>query len=664
MSDEIRKLRDLIRKHDVLYYVQGAPEISDLEYDRLMQQLIALEAADPILITSDSPTQRIGDEPLKELKPVQHRTPMLSIENTYNIDELREFGNRVQKILGDEKIDWIAELKIDGVAASITYENGILVQGVTRGNGLVGDDITHNIRTILDIPLKLAIPVPIERLEIRGEVYITNSDFAELKKVDHDLKNTRNLAAGSIRLLDPSVCAKRKLRFFAHGVGDCEGLEIGDHQHFLEYLGSLGIPATPHYRHFSSFEQAIEFCKSIGSEDSTVLNDLDFEIDGLVLKVNDFKIREELGTTTKSPRWVIAYKFEKYEATTRLREIRVQVGKTGTITPVAELEPVEIAGTLVSRASLHNAEEIERKDIRVGDTVVVEKAGKIIPHIVRVEKHLRKGEPTAFVFPTECPVCGGELNQDEDGVYIRCTNPDCPAQIKERLRFFASRNAMDIEGLGDKLIDQLVDCGLVGSFPDLYRLKDRADELLKLERFGKRSMDNLLAAIETSKNRGFARFLNALSIRHVGNKTANLLAKRFGSMSNLRQAPVEVLSEIDEIGPVIAKSVVDFFHNESSVKMIDELADCGVEMGSDAEIAEETPGLFTGQTIVVTGTLEHYNRSEIEKLIESFGGKTSSSVSKKTSFVVAGKEAGSKLSKAESLGIRVVSESEFSEMIG
>jgi len=690
MLTEIARLREEIRKHDRLYYVEAAPIISDLEYDRLTQQLRQLESEHPEWITPDSPTGRVGGEPIRELVSVPHTTPMLSIENMYNLGELRDFGNRTEKTLkktlGNVPVSWCVELKIDGVAASILYEDGILVQALTRGDGLVGDDITHNIRTIKEIPLKLPGSAGIlpasgpKRLEIRGEVYMTNSDLVALNETQRQngepaYANTRNVTAGSIRLLDPEICEKRRLRFFAHSVGDCEDLPVHDHFAFLQLVKSWGIPVSPHVQLFSSFEEAAEYCESFLSEENTLLADLDFEIDGLVLKVNDFALRETLGATAKSPRWLIAFKFEKYEATTRLKEIRVQVGKTGTITPVAELEPVEIAGTTVSRASLHNAEEIERKDIRVGDTVVVEKAGKIIPHIVRVEKHLRTEDLPPFVFPTHCPECQTPLAKDEGGVYIRCVSPFCPAQVKERVRFFASRGAMDIQGLGDKLIDQLVDSGLVKSFTDLYRLK--FDDVKNLERMGETSAKKLLAQIEKSKSNPFSKVLAALSIRHVGSKTAKILAARFESFDKLKQATVEELGAIDEIGPVIAQSVYDFFHEEHSLRLIDELnllEDRGQRIEDrnlfSGKITEETPQPLSSilyplssQTVVVTGTLNRFKRQEIEELIERHGGKFSTSVSSKTSFVLAGAEAGSKLEKAKQLGVRVVTEKEFIQMI-
>ena len=682
-------LRQQLGNYDRQYRL-GEPIISDTEYDQLLQKLQHLEKQSGKPIPPDSPTQRIGGEPIEGLIAVPHRMPMLSIENTYSIGELREFNSRIQKLLTKEKspakegnntADWVVELKVDGVAASLIYEDGILVQGLTRGNGIVGDDITHNIKTLRDVPLRLAVPKPPKLLEVRGEVYMRNSDLAELLgkeilKVKRDETgkpmpmNTRNVAAGSIRLLDPKICAERRLRFFAHSIGSAEGFAVKTHWEFLKKLESFGIPVTPHARHFTSFADAAEYCESLYTAEENFLADLDFEIDGLVLKVNDLAQRAQLGATGHHPRWIIAYKVEKYEATTTLREIRVQVGKTGTITPVAELEPVELAGTTVSRASLHNAEEIERKDVRVGDVVVVEKAGKIIPHIVRVEKHLRTKRLEPFVFPPVCPECGGAVSKDDGGVYIRCNNARCPAQFKEKLRHFASRNAMDIEGLGDKLVEQLVHSGMVRSFGDLYRLK--AESLKNLERMGAKSAKNLLDGIEQSKSRDLGRFLNALCIRHVGNRTAALLARHFGSLERLRSASEAEISEINEIGPIMAKSIVEFFSKEK--EMLDDLLKAMGEtiMSKTVSKAEtnqaakksDTALPLQGMTVVVTGTLERFKRTEIEEVIERYGGHASSSVSSKTAFVLSGAEPGGKLEKARKLGVRIVSEPEFLEMIG
>jgi DNA ligase (NAD+) len=457
VAQEIAKLREQIRYHNYRYFTEATPEISDLEYDRLVSRLKELEAKHPELVTPDSPTQRVGEEPVEGLVQVEHRVPMMSIDNTYSVEDLKKYGERTAKLLPGETIEWVVELKIDGVAVSLIYENGLLTRGVTRGNGRVGDDVTHNVRTIASVPLRLVGDGVPPLLEVRGEVYMKNSDLVVLNEEqkargETAFANTRNVTAGTIRLLDPRIAAQRHLRFFCHGIGYAEGLKAQTHMQFLDEMAGYGIPRTPEVRCFPTFAEAVAHCEELIGR----LHELDFEIDGLVLKVNSFEQRERLGATSKSPRWVIAYKFEKYEATTKVNEIRVQVGKAGTITPVADLEPVNLAGTIVSRASLHNADEIRRKEVRVGDIVVVEKAGKIIPHVVRVEKHLREQELPEFHFPKKCPSCNTKLVKDEGGVYIRCPNPACPAQLKERLRYFATRNAMDIEGLGDKLVDQLV----------------------------------------------------------------------------------------------------------------------------------------------------------------------------------------------------------------
>jgi DNA ligase (NAD+) len=660
---EIERLREEIRRHDYKYYVEAAPEISDLQYDRLLEQLKKLEADHPELITPDSPTQRIGDQPVAMLNPVEHRLPMMSIDNTYSLEELRKYGQRVDKLLPGEEVAWVVELKIDGVAVNVTYVDGRLVQAATRGNGRVGDDITHNIRTVLGVPLKLAGKHVPPLLEVRGEVYMTNRDLVRLneeqaRKGEAAYANTRNVAAGSIRLLDPRICAARRLRLYCHGVGACEGVRATNHEEFLAEIKEYGLVPTPNVKCFPNFAAAVEHCEELIES----LHELDFEVDGLVLKVNRFDQRQRLGSTSKAPRWLIAYKFEKYEATTTLNGIRVQVGKTGAVTPVADLEPVELAGTIVARASLHNADEIERKDVRIGDVVVVEKAGKIIPHVVRVETHLRKEELPRFHFPKKCPECDTPLVKDEGGVYIRCPNPDCPAQVKERVRYFASRNAMDIGGLGDKLVDQLVNDGLVKGYGDLYRLT--VEQLLNLERMGQRSSEKLVEGIQASKGRGLARLLNALSIRHVGNRVASVLAEQFGSMEALQKATVEELSETNEIGPVIAKSVHDFLHSPAGEEVIEDLKSVDVSMTAPRAAAAAKDGALAGKTIVVTGTLTKYARDEIEELITRHGGRAASSVSKNTDFVVAGEKAGSKLAKAQELGVRVLSEEEFQELLG
>jgi len=660
---EIAKLCEQIRYHDRKYYVEAAPEISDLEYDRLLSSLKKLEAEHPDLVTPDSPTQRIGDQPVEHLPQVEHRVPMLSIDNTYSIEELREFGARTAKLLENEPIEWVVELKIDGVAVAIVYENGVLTRALTRGNGVVGDDITHNVRTVADVPLRLVGDDVPPVLEVRGEVYMTNSDLVKLNETqkqrgESPFANTRNVTAGSIRVLDPRICAERRLRVFCHGIGYCEGLKCTTHAEFLDEIGGYGLPPTPMVESFPTFDAAVKHCDEIIER----LHELDFEVDGLVLKVNRFEQRERLGARSKSPRWLVAYKWEKYEAATRLNDINVQVGKTGAITPVAELEPVQLAGTTVSRASLHNADEIRRKDIRVGDVVVVEKAGKIIPHVVRVEKHERKTDPPKYKFPKNCPECSTRLVKDEGGVYIRCPNFQCPAQLKERIRYFASRNCMDIEGLGDKLVEQLVENGVVTGYGDLYRLT--LQKLLPLERMGKKSAENLLAGIDASKDRGLARLLNALSIRHVGGRVSAVLAESFGSMDELEKATVERLAEVNEIGEIIAESVQDFLHSEHGAEAVEELRQLGVNMEAPKKEDDAGEPALAGKTFVVTGTLTKYTRDEVRELIERHGGRASSSVSGKTDYVLAGEKAGSKLAKAEKLGVPVISETDFEQMIG
>lgn len=667
-AEEIDRLRAEIRHHDRLYYEQAAPEITDREYDRLMRGLQELEAQHPELVTPDSPSQKVGGAPIEGFVQVAHRVPMLSIENVFNDQELAEFGVRAAKLAGPADVAWIVEFKVDGVALSLIYERGRLVQAVTRGDGRVGDDVTHNARTLKGVPLRLEPPFP-ELIEIRGEAFIANSDFAHLR-AEHEargaepLKNPRNATAGALKLLDPKLCAKRRLRFFAHSVGALTGVEFRTHAEFLDLVRRLGLSPVPGTVAKPSWTAACEHLHGMMED----LHSLDFEVDGIVLKVDDLELREQMGATSKSPRWVVAYKWEKYEAVTRIESIEIQVGKTGTLTPVAHLAPVEIAGTTVSRSSLHNKDEIERLGLKIGDWIVVEKAGKIIPHVVRVEEHRRTGDETEFHFPTHCPDCGTEVLRDEGGVYIRCPNPQCPAQLRESLRYFCSRAAMDIEGLGEKLILQLVQEGLLTSFSDLYRLAARRADLLELERLGEKSVDNLLAGIEASKKQPLWRLLTALNIRHVGSRTSQILADRFGSLDILAEQTAEQLEQVEEIGPISARSIHDWFHSEIGRRIVEELREAGLNFGSAEEaarrVADEAAGLLAGKTLVVTGAMVRRTREEMEALIKRHGGHAASSVSKKTSYVVAGDKAGSKLDKAQSLGIEVLTEDQFLEMIG
>ena len=664
VQQEIAALREEIREHDRRYYVEAAPTISDLEYDKLLARLKELEVGHPELVTPDSPTQRVGDAPLAELEHVTHRVPMLSMDNTYSIEELQKYGERTQKLLPGEEVAWVVELKVDGVAVALTYESGRFVRGATRGDGFVGDDITHNLRTVSGVPLRLAGKDVPQSVEVRGEVYMTNADLAELnaRQKAAGLKlyaNTRNSAAGSIRLLDPRICAERRLRFLAHGVGYIEDLPTNSHWEFLQQLRTWGIPPTPLAQRFDTFSAAVEHCQEMIGR----LHEFDFEVDGLVLKVDRFDQRVRLGATSKAPRWLVAYKFEKYEATTRVNDIFITVGKSGALTPTADLEPVQIAGTTVSRVSLHNVEEIARKDVRIGDTIIVEKAGKIIPHVVRVEKHRRLPTAREFVYPTHCPACNTKLERDEGGVFIRCPNYACPAQLGERLLYFASRSAMDIEGLGEKLAYQLVETGLVREVGDLYQLTE--EPLTGLERMGKKSAQKLVANIAASKTRGLARLLNALSIRHVGARVAATIAEHFGAMDALLAASEEDLANVEDVGPVIAASVYRFLHSEQGQRALRRLCEAGLDMTAPKRAATTaaTAGPLSGQTLVVTGTLEKYTREQIESLIEQHGGRAASSVSKSTDYLVAGEKAGSKLDKAQKLGVPVISEAEFDALL-
>ncbi|WP_372721179.1 NAD-dependent DNA ligase LigA [Novipirellula sp.] len=674
IAQRVAELRTEIRRLDHMYYVEATPAVTDLQYDRLLEELRQLETEHPEFASADSPTQRVGDAPVPHLVQVAHSVPMLSIDNTYSREELKAYFDRTEKTLG-EPIQWVMEFKIDGVAASIRYEQGNMAVALTRGNGQVGDDITHNARTIRDVPLRLVGESPPEVLEVRGEVYMTNADLADLnlrqtEAGSEPYKNTRNVTAGTIRLLDPAVAAERKLRFFCHGIGETTGLRAKNHIEFLDEVGKLGIPPTPEVQVFKNSADALKAVAVFEEE----MPDLPFEVDGIVFKVNRFDQRERLGIRSKSPRWVIAYKFERYEAVTVLESISVQVGKTGAITPVAHLKPVDIADTTVSRASLHNADEIERLDVREGDVVVVEKAGKIIPKVVRVEKHERKTEHPPFQFPTHCPVCNTELVRDDGGVYIRCPSPECPAQLRQRLIYFGSRPGMDIDGLGDELVDLLVQRGIVSSYADLYRLtvaeladvnwlkqrKGKDGKMIDVQ-VGKKNAENLVAGVEASRTRGLARVLASISIRHVGPRVAQLITRHYPTIEQLQSASIEDLASIHEIGDAIAKSMHQFLHSDYGMKVFAELAEVGVKLSED--VTARSGGPLEGKTLVVTGTLQQFNRDEIKGLIEKLGGRASSSISKKTDFLVAGEKAGSKLAKAESLGVKVLTEADFKALI-
>jgi DNA ligase (NAD+) len=663
---EIEKLRDELRRHNRLYFVEAKPEITDLEFDKLMARLVKLEAEHPEYDSPDSPSKQVGGTPVEGFDTVEHRVPMLSIDNVYEESELDEFDKRIRKLVAGEPIEYAVEYKVDGVAIAVTYQDGVLVQAVTRGDGTRGDDITNNARTIRGLPLRLRTKKPPAVLEVRGEAYISNSDFARLLaertgKGREAFANPRNTAAGALKLLDPKLSAERKLRFFAHGTGVVEGVEFRTHMEFLESIREWDIPTTPNVKLSAGIEKAREAANEMAKE----VHALDFEVDGIVLKVNDFAQRARMGRTSKSPRWLVAYKWEKYEETTLVEDIDVHVGKTGTLTPFAVFKPVLIAGSTITLSSLHNIDEIGRLGIMKGDWVVVEKAGKVIPHVVRVELHRRDGTQRPFHFPKHCPECKTPVVRDEDGVYIRCPNPDCPGRLRETLQNFASRGAMDIEGLGDKLVQQLTATGLVRGIPDLYRLKDRRDELIELERMGEKSVDNLLAGLEQSRTRPLWRLLVGLNIRHVGSRNAQVLAEHFGQLDEIMKQSEESLSEVPDIGPVIAKSVHSFFSSAIGKKIVEELGELGLNFGqpvTDRPRAAEGP--LSGKTLVVTGTLTRFTRDEITELIQQHGGKVAGSVSKKTDYLIAGDDAGSKLDKAQRLNVPVITEVEFLRLIG
>jgi DNA ligase (NAD+) len=664
IQDRVERLRREIRRHDRLYYVEAKPEISDRDYDRLMDELKALETDHPELASRDSPTQRIGGEPIAGFRTVRHREPMMSIDNSYSAADLREFDRRVRKVVGKEPVTYVVELKIDGVAMSLTYEAGQFTVGVTRGDGTQGDDVTHNLKTIRELPLSLPERVPL--FEARGEVYMNRAELARLNRESAargktPYANARNLSAGTLKLLDPRQAAQRRLRLFTYAVAACDGRDITTHLQALETLREFGLPVNPHIEAFDTMDEVIAYCDSWASK----RNELPYDTDGMVIKVNDYAQRERLGVTSKAPRWVIAYKFAAEQAITRLVDIQLQVGKLGTLTPVAHLEPVRLAGTTVSRASLHNADFIAQKDIRVGDTVVVEKAGEIIPYVVRSEPGARTGSEKPFHFPKVCPFCGSPVERDKNGVFYRCTGGrNCVAQVKQVLRSFARRSAMDIDGLGEKIVEQLVDAGLVCSIPDLYRLT--LDQLVALERMGEKSAQNLLDGIAASKSRGLAHLLAGLAIQHVGDSVAHLLATEFGDAHALMNASVERLNAIEGIGPVMAQGIHDYFHSEVGRKTMEELGELGVKLTQDVppRKAKAEGADLTGKTFVVTGTLSRYSREGIEEVIRERGGKAAGSVSKATSYVIAGEKAGSKLEKARALGIPVLTEDEFDRLIG
>jgi DNA ligase (NAD+) len=650
-------LRREIERHEKLYYGTGRPEISDREFDRLMAELIALEAADPELATPDSPTRRVGGEPVSGFAQVRHEPPMMSLDNTYNLEELREWGARLARLAPGEAaagLDFVAELKVDGVSTSLLYENRLFVRGATRGNGTVGDDVTGNLRTVRALPLRLPPSAP-ERLLVRGEVYMPRADFERVNREreiagEELYANPRNVAAGAIRQLDSRQVASRRLAAVVYQVAD--GPSFTSHAESLERLAEWGFPVHDSWRRCRGLEAVEAFVADWRER----RHGLGFETDGVVVKIDDLALRERLGSTSKAPRWAVAYKYEPEQVETRVRDIVVQVGRTGVLTPVADLEPVLINGTTVKRATLHNYEDLSRKDVRVGDTVVVEKAGEVIPRVVQVLLDRRPEGSKAFAMPTACPECGEPVVRFEGEVASRCVNPACPAVLQESIRHFVTRNAMDIEGLGDEGIAQLIAEGLLADLPGLYAL-ERA-KLVELDGWGEKSADSLLAAIAGSRNRPLDRLLFGLGIRMVGARIAKLLANHFGSLEALSRASEAELEAVEEIGPKVAASVRAFFADPRQQKRLAELAAAGV---SPPAIERPAAALLplAGKTVVLTGKLESMSREAAAERLEALGARVAGSVSKKTDFVVAGEDAGSKLEKAKALGVEVLDEAGF-----
>jgi DNA ligase (NAD+) len=662
VKKRIKQLRDQIRRHDHLYYVLNQPKISDRQYDKLFAELKALEQANPQLVTPDSPTQRVAGEPLEGFAAVRHVVPMLSIDNTYSAEELRAFDERVRKGLGSSDYDYVVELKIDGLAISLRYERGKLVTAATRGDGEAGDDVTTNVRTIKAVPLALlgTRKIP-DVVEVRGEVYMPTKAFIELNKVRAEagepvFANPRNAAAGSLKLLDAKITAQRNLSFFAYATGELSEPLAEGHYRTLQRFKELGLPVNPNIEKAKDINKVIDICAGWSEKRSK----LDYQIDGMVIKINRFEQRDILGATGRAPRWCISYKFAAEQAETVVESIDVQVGKSGILTPVANLTPVQLAGTTVKRASLHNFDELDRLDVRCGDTVMIEKAGEIIPQVVEVIKEQRPAGTLPFKPPKKCPNCGSAVAKDQDGVYIRCLNPNCFGQLKERLRYFAGRDQMDIENLGPALIEQLVEAGLVENFADLYKLK--ISDLLTLERMAEKSASNVVEGIEKSRTRPLWRLVAALGIRHIGGQSAQILADYFGSLDAIMAADEEKLQAIDQVGPKVAESVYEYFRSERNIAVIKGLLAAGVKPELPQKV--KAKGKLVGKTIVVTGELENFSRQQVEQAIRKAGGKASSSVSKKTDFVLAGRDAGSKLDKALKLGVKVIDEKQFLEMLG
>lgn len=657
------ELRAEIERHNRLYFADAKPEISDKAFDDLVKELEALEAEYPALQTSDSPTQRVGEAPSEAFETVEHRVPMLSIDNTYSEEEIREFDARVRRSLKEgDTPTYVVELKVDGVAMSLRYRNGELERAVTRGDGRTGDNVTKNVTTIGDVPKKLKGKPPTD-LEVRGEVYMTHSELVRINKEreangDPPYANPRNTTAGTIKQLDTEEVRKRKLRMFVYDIAPAPDIELSTHMDTLKRLKGFGFPVNPDHKRCKDIDAVIAYC----NEWAEKRFDLDFETDGMVVKLDSHEQRKRLGATSKSPRWIMAYKFPAEVAQTKLVNIAVQVGKSGALTPVAEMEPVQLAGTTVRRASLYNFEDLAEKDLRIGDTVEVQKAGEIIPQVLRYVKEKRPKGTKKFPIPKKCPVCGTEAHKDPEGKFLRCLNLACPAQVVERLAHFASRRAMDIDGLSVKIIEKLIDADLLKDPSDLYALD--AETIAGLERMGEKSAANIVDAIDKSRARPLSRLLNGLNIRHVGEHTAEVLADEYGDIDALMAATVETLTEVHEIGEVVAQSVHDFFDTQENKELIDRLRKRGVNMEEKRANAGDGNLPLAGKTLVATGTLENYTRDGIRDRIKELGGKAATSISKNTDYLLAGEKAGSKLKKAQELGVAILTEEDFQKLIG
>lgn len=659
---KVRDLREKIKDADYKYYVLADPDIDDFKYDMMLKELGEIEKQHPDLVTEDSPTQRVSGQPTKIFKTVAHKIPMLSLSNSYSFEELIEFDSRVKNALENRKYEYACELKFDGIAISLIYENGKLVTAATRGDGFKGDDVTQNVKTIRAIPLS-ASNNKVKDFEVRGEIFFKKEDFIKINE-EQELKgekifaNARNTAAGTLKLKDSQIVATRALNFFSYFIYTND-VNLKSQFEGIKMLESLKFPVNKHFTIAKNIDEVRIFCDRI----EELRDELPYEIDGVVVKVNSVAEQDLLGTVSRSPRWAIAYKFKAKEAETKLNKIICQVGRIGTITPVADLQPVFLAGSTISRATLHNFDEIKRKDIREGDYVKIEKGGDVIPKVTAVVKERRSRDSVEYKIPDKCPVCKTRLEKPEDEVYYYCPNYNCPAQVQGRIGHFVSRGAMEIEGLGESIIEVFLQKGFLKNFADIYDLKKYKDELIEIERFGVRSVENILSAIEESKNKPFDKVLFAVGIRHIGERTAKILAMHFGSMDKLVSAGKEEIENVHEVGPKIAESVYKFFRDQKNVDLIKKLRSAGLKFEIEKRKDQIINQRISGKIFVLTGTLSKYKRDDAAKIIEDLGGRVSSSVSKKTDYVLAGEEAGSKLEKAKQLGVKVIDENEFETML-